>query len=409
MWRRLSGITVMTIMAIVTIVVTLLVGIVPRHTSAVEELESMKKEIQQKLDELCNTVGFPGATLGIVLPDGHSISFASGYADLEKKVHMETHHRIFSGSIGKTYVAAVALQLIKENKISLEDKLSTFFSHKKWFKRLPNSNEIKLLNLMNHTGGLPMYEGKEELWKRLQREPDKVWSGEDRLAYILDDKPVHPVGKGWYYSDTDYILVGMIIEKVTGRTYYQELKQRILDPRGLKNTTPSDKRKLKDLVPGYTGHRKPPFWLPGKTVKDGQYAMNPQMEWTGGGLITTAEELAQFIKMLMEGKVLEPDSLELMKRPVNEETGKPDETGYGLGLEVWKTAEGIAYGHRGIVPGYLSITQYVPRYKFSIALQINADKYSGKLDKSKSRLDYIDAIKPVIVKFLSNQSNRVSK
>jgi D-alanyl-D-alanine carboxypeptidase len=192
----------------------------------------------------------------------------------------------------------------------------------------------------------------------------------------------------------------MIIEKTTGNTFYEELKKRVLVPFNLKDTEPSDQRRLRGLVPGYTSDRTPPFMLPEKMVVDGVYAINPQFEWTGGGLITTSLDLARFIKLLLEGKIIYKDLMEIMKQPVNEKSGKRDSTGYGLGLEVWKTEYGITYGHRGTMPGYGSITMYVPDYRFSIAMQYNTDSLSGRLAKEKTRNDYIAQLTPLIVTYL---------
>jgi D-alanyl-D-alanine carboxypeptidase len=371
----------------------------PTDNDALKNLES---DLQVKLDEIQQSGGMPGVTLGIVLPDGKEISLASGLADIESKTKMKPTDRMLMGSIGKTYVATVALQLVKEGKFSLDDKISLYLGDQPWFKRLPNAEDITIRMLMNHSAGLPRYVFKKEFGTQLSQSPDKVWKPEELLAFILDDDPLYPAGEGWGYSDTDYIVLGMIIEKTTGSTYYEELKKRVLVPFNLKDTTPSDKRRLKGLVPGYTSDRKPPFFLPEKMVVDGVYAINPQFEWTGGGLITTSLELARFIKLLLEGKVIYKDHLEQMKQPVNEKSGKRDSTGYGLGLEVWQTQYGFTYGHRGTMPGYGSITLYLPDYRFSIAMQYNTDGFSGKLDKEKTRSDYLAVLIPSIVNYLKS-------
>ncbi len=364
-------------------------------------IENLEKELQLKLDELQQKEGFPGVTVGIVLPDGKHIGLASGLADIELKKKMKPFDRMLMGSIGKTYVAGVALQLVKEKKFSLEDKISLYLGDETWFKRLPNADDITIKMLMTHSGGLPRYVFAIEFWKKLNERPDKVWKPLELLEYILEKKPLYPAGKGWAYSDTDYIVLGMIIEKLTGNTYYEELKTRISIPHHLKDTSPSDKRKLKGLVPGYTANRTPPFYLPEKMVKDGIYMINPQFEWTGGGLITTSLDLARYIKLLMEGKVVSKELLEKMKQPLNERTGKPDTTGYGLGLEVWKTEQGITYGHRGTMPGYGSMTEYVPQYGFSIAMQINTDRLSGRVKAPIN--NHIAALKPIVVKYLKTK------
>lgn len=371
-----------------------------QHTESASIVENLAKELQQKLDKLQQAEGFPGVTLGIVLPDGKEVHLASGFADLELKIKMKPTDRIMMGSIGKTYVAAVALQLIREKKFSLGDRVSRYLGEEEWYKRLPNAGDITIGMLMNHTGGLPRYVFKEAFWKQFHESPGREWKPEELLSFVLGDRPLYPAGKGWGYSDTDYIVLGMIIEKVTGNRYYDELKKRVLEPFGLKDTIPQDRRRLPGLVPGYSGDNTPPFFLPAKTVVDGEFVINPQFEWTGGGLITHSLDLARFIKLLLEGKIVSGEYLELMKRPVDEETGKPGPVGYGLGLEVWNTVDGTTYGHRGTMPGYGSIMEYVPSYGFSIAIQYNTDGLSGRLNKSRTRNDYTAELKPLIVNHL---------
>lgn len=359
-------------------------------------------KLQATLDTLCEDQQFPGVTLGVVLPNGQRISLASGMADIEKNIKMPSHARIFSGSIGKTYAAAVAMQLMKEGKFSLDDKISRFFHAEKWFTRLPNHKDITVRMLMNHTGGLPRHVLKPGLWKTVFENPDKIWTGAELIAFIFDDEPVHPAGKGWAYSDTDYIILAMIMEKTTGETFYDMLEKRVLKPQKLTGTSPAVHRRLKGMVQGYTGKNKPPFNIPSDTVVvDGKLITNPQFEWTGGGLITTSTELAAFVKLLMEGEIVSPDSLKLMKSAVNERTGQPDTSGYGLGLEIWDTPQGITYGHRGTMLGCMSIMEYVPKHRFSIALQTNVDGFSSLFKAKSSRNHWLIPLKKVILNHLA--------
>ncbi len=194
---------------------------------------SFEKEIQAKLDSLQQEKKFPGATVGIVLEDGTEIVLASGWADIENKIPMKPLDRMFSGSAGKTFVAAVALQLVQEGKLDLEEKVSTYLGKEPWFTRLPNHKDLTVRMIMQHTGGLPRYVFKETFVDQLLESTDKIWKPEELLGFVFDDTPVNEAGKGWSYSDTDYIVLGMIIEKITKNTFYSELDKRILDPFGL--------------------------------------------------------------------------------------------------------------------------------------------------------------------------------
>lgn len=360
------------------------------------KLEKFRQELQEQLNRLVKETAFPGATLAVVLPNGESIHIAAGVSDLESKAEMKPGSRIFSGSIGKTFVAAIVLQLVEEKKLSLDDKVETYFKHCQWFSRVPNAGKLTIRMLLNHTGGLPEHILSDEFRTIIIKTPDRIYKPEELIAYILDKKPVHEAGNGWSYSDTDYIFLGMIIEKITGHTYYDVLKQRILVPFGLAHTSPANRRELEGLAAGYTG--KEPFYFPRKVLVDGKYVVNPQFEWTGGGLLTTSLDLARWAKMLYEGKVISPASLEKMLQTIDTQTEKPNNFGYGLGVQVWESEAGVIYGHGGIFPGYQSQMEYLPGYKFSIALQVNTDR--TVLEQAKFMHKHVSVFIPLVIGYL---------
>ena len=343
---------------------------------------------------------FPGATLGIVLKDGTELAFASGWDDVEAGVPMKPGGRMFSGSAGKTFVAAVALQLVQEGKLDLDKKVVEYLGEKFWYPRLPNHDELTVRMIMTHTGGLPRYVFKEAFIEQLIESPDRVWKPEELLAFVFEDPPVHPAGKGWSYSDTDYIVLGMILEKVTGTDFYSELQRRILDPFALKGTSPSNSRRLAGLVTGYTGDKIPPFNLPGKLPVKGVYPINPQFEWCGGGLITNSLDMARWAKILYEGRVFSEKILKEMLAPLDFRSGLPAEQGYGLGVMVFKWPSGLVYGHGGIFPGYQTHMSYFPKWGIGVAIQVNADSFSGKLKGDPSH--FIARLIPVFEKLLLN-------
>src|SRR5687768_5668952 len=182
----------------------------------------LKKELQLKLDEWHKAGKFPGATFGVVLADGESFGLAVGYSDRDAKTPMKPTDRMPAGSTGKTFAAAMAMQLIKEGKISLDDKIEKYLGKETWFARLPNARDVTIRQLMNHTSGLVRYEFKKEYTDFLTANPYMIWTPEDRLAYLFDEKPPFEAGKGWDYSDTNYIVLGMIIERLTGKKFYDE-------------------------------------------------------------------------------------------------------------------------------------------------------------------------------------------
>ncbi len=328
----------------------------------------LKARLQQKLDEWREAAKFPGATVGVALADGTAFGLATGVSDRAANKPMTTADRLLQGSVGKTYVAAVALQLINEGKFSLEDKLEKYLGKEPWFARLPNARDITVRNLMNHTSGLVRYEFNERFIADLSKNPGKVWKPEEEVAYILDTKAPFAAGQGWDYSDTNYIVLGMLVERVTKTSYYELVKKRVLKPLKLNDTVPSDSRRIPGLAQGYAGAQNP-FGVSDAMLANGEFVINPQFEWTGGGMASTALDLARWAKLLYEGKAFAPSLLPEMFNGVPARVGP--ETKYGLGVIIRPTKLGLAYGHSGFFPGYLTEMYYFPAHKFALAVQVN--------------------------------------
>ena len=340
------------------------IGAVPHRQQA-----ALESQLRAKFEELHKAASFPGGTAGFVLADGTSFAIAVGVSDRTAGTPMKTTDRLLLGSVGKTYVAAVALQMIHEKRFALEDTLDTFFAKEPWFPRLANASKITVRHLMTHTSGIVRYEFDPRFTKDLSANPDKVWSGEDRLAYLFDAKPPFAPGEGWQYSDTNYIVLGMIIERTGKAPYYEQLKKRILEPHKLRDTVPADSRTVAGLVQGYAGPNNP-FGGSDEMIKDGKFAVNPQFEWTGGGLAVTSLDLAKWGKILYEGKAVPAEMMPKMLDGVAAQLGP--ESKYGLGVIIRPSPLGITYGHSGFMPGYQTELVYFPDRKLSIAVQVNS-------------------------------------
>ena len=344
---------------------------------------SLPSALQLKLDQWHKGGTFPGATLGVVLANGESFGLAVGFSDRDSKTPMKPNDRMLAGSVGKTFAAATALQLVKEGKISLDDRIQKYLGSEPWFARLPNAKDITVRQLMNHTSGLVRYEFKDQFTKDLTANPDKIWKPEELVAYLLDEKAPFEAGKGWDYSDTNYIVLGMIIEKVTGKRFYDEANRRLLKPLKLTDTIPQDGPRLKGLVQGYAGPNNP-FGGKDAMIVDGKFAINPQFEWTGGGYVSTSQDLARWARMIFEGRAfsgdLLPQVLDGVPAPM---LGR--ESKYGLCVIIRQTAAGVSYGHSGFFPGYMTDMMYFPEQKVAVAVQVNTS-VGRSLGKPLSRV-----------------------
>ncbi len=329
----------------------------------------LRKELQLKLDEWHKSGKFPGATVGIALADGDSFGLAVGFSDRDAKTAMRTDDRMLAGSTGKTFAAAVAFQLVSEGKIGLDDKIARYLGQEPWFGRLPNANDITIRHLLNHTSGLVRYEFKETFTRALTSDPMKTWTPAERLAFLLDEKAPFAAGKGWEYSDTNYIILGMIIEKATGRAFYDEARRRLIKPLKLRNTVAQEGPVIKGVVQGYAGANNP-FGGKDAMIEGGKFVVNPQLEWTGGGWASTGHDLARWAKMYFEGNAFDaslmPQVLDGVPAPMLGRDAK-----YGLCAIIRTTSAGISYGHSGFFPGYLTDMMYFPEEEFAVAVQVN--------------------------------------
>ncbi len=334
-----------------------------------QDTPTLRELLQTELDQMHEQADFPGATAGFALADGEIFGLATGYSDLSNRDAMTPSDRLHMASLGKTFVAAIVLQLVGEGKIGLEDPVSKWLGDRDWFERLPNAKDLTIRMLLNHTSGLIHYERNPQFNQDLSRNLYKSWKPEELAAYLLDREPPFEAGKGWVYSDTNFILLGMIIEKICQDSYYSQLRQRLLEPLRLRDIVPIEGPVVPGLAPGYMEARGGGF---SPTLVNGTFVFNPQFEWTGGGLAGTAEEIARWAKALYEGKVLgDPLSRSLLDGV----EADPDDLGpgsrYGLAVVILPTPLGISYGHHGIFPGYRTRLMYFPEHKLAVVLQVN--------------------------------------
>lgn len=366
--------------------------------------QPLGQRFQRELELLQAEFKFPGATAAYVLPDGTTGAAAAGLADVEAALPMRPDTRMLAASIGKTVVGAVTVALAQERKLGLDDPVGKWLGDRAWFARLPNHASMTVRHLLTHSSGLRdhVYEPAfAEAVAKKWREPGNPFPPEALVEFVLDQKPLFAPGEGLAYTDTGYILLGLVIEKAAGRTFYEEAQQRFLSPLNLDRTAPSDRRELANLAAGYTAADNP-LGLPAKsTVAPGVMAWHPAIEWTGGGFVSNPRDLATWAKALYEGRAMPgPYRDELFRSVpvtgffVSLITGP---IRYGAGVAIYeKTALGPMYGHGGGIPGYSSSMRYYPDHRFAVAFQVNtdieSDDFAGDVEHRLARV-VADALK----------------
>lgn len=325
--------------------------------------------VQEVLDALQAEHGFPGVSVAWTGSDGAVEARASGLADPEAGVPMTPESRTLAASIGKSFVAAAALALQAEGKLSLDDPLSTWLGDRDWFARLPNHDGLTLRHLLTHTGGLPDHVDLPEfqgVFMSLGPE-DPAPPPEVLIALILDAEPLFPPGEGWAYSDTGYLVAGLVIEAAAGQPWTDVVRDRFLVPLGLDDTEPSDRRVLDRLAAGQTA-------IAGPTMRtmdpEGRAIFHPGIEGAGGGFVTTAADLARWGRLLWSGRAMEAPYLDEMLQGVD--TGAPGRS-YGLAVGIDRSGSEEVRGHGGWIPGYVGSLRYHTAQDLAIAIQINSD------------------------------------
>ena len=347
----------------------------PRTETAVSTHEPLRAQLQAKLDSVHAGGRFAGITAAVALPDGALVGVASGVADTTSRAPLAPADLMLAGSVGKTFFAALALQLVHEGRIALDDRLEKYLGDEPWWRaadgrvRLPNGSDITLRMLMNHTSGVVRYEFNPAFTAALTADPYRVWQPAEQIAYVLDTDAPFAAGQGWDYSDTNYILLALVLEKATGQRAYDMIRTRILEPLGLRSTLPSTTPAIPGLVQGYAGANNP-FGGADAVIAGGRLTFNPGFEWAGGGYATSALDLARWSKALYEGRAFDPSLLPTVLTGV-EAPGLGRDVRYGLGVIIRDTPLGTTWGHSGFFPGYLTEMRYYPEQRIAVAVQVN--------------------------------------
>jgi len=332
------------------------------------KLKSLMQILQRRLDQSRLRANLAGAQVGFsFVTDGDnpkyvSGSVASGVIDLQSNVPLKTTDRFLTGSIGKTFVSALALLLVQEGRLNLDDKIEKWLGSEAWFSKLPNAKTITFRMLLNHSSGVENHVETESFQKQLLKSSSRNINHDELVAFILNKKPLFAAGSGYNYADTNYILAGMIIEKITSKPLYDSINERLLKPYKLDNTIPADSVTLPNVVTGYV-EGKP-------VIVAGKFTLNPQWEWAGGGFASTAEDIARWGAQLYNGDVLTAASMEQMFSSTSTGEG----AGYGLGTMITRSKWGRSYGHDGEFPGYLSDMRYYTKYKLAVSVLVNSDE-----------------------------------
>jgi len=317
----------------------------------------LDERIEEALDARLQQYDVKGASAAVILSDGSIHRIVAGTSHDTVAIHPDMLFAI--GSITKNMVAALVLQLAEERVLALEDPLH------KWLPQYPKvDSDVTIRQLLNHTSGIFMFWDNQQLWADLVAYRDSVFTPEVVLSYLKE--PHFAPGKGFRYSNTNYLLLAMIATRAAHSTLSTQLRKRFWQPLGLTNTYLSMEDDIpKDRLAHIWGDN---FENDGSN-RDLTYlprASHESITYGSAGVFTTAEDLAVWCKSLFAGKMLSKSSLGQMVK-----IGKG---GYGLGIQLLdaRITDGEkVYGHGGGNIGTSAYMAYLDEHDVSIALMIN--------------------------------------
>ncbi|MEV7027435.1 serine hydrolase domain-containing protein [Kitasatospora sp. NPDC093558] len=296
--------------------------------------------VQQGLDALVRDEGVPGALASVRKGDGRTRNYTAGVADLATGAKVPVDGQVRIGSNTKVFTAVVVLQLVGEGKIALDKHVDDYLPGVVRGDGIDGRN-ITVRQLLQHTSGIPNYL-KADLQPRFYEPRELI---DTALRYKAEFTP----GERFGYSNTNYVLAGLIAQRVSGRPLAAEIERRIIKPAGLRHTYfpgPGDETIREPHPEGY--YRD----APGAPLRD-ITEIDPSWGWAAGQMISTNSDLNRFFSELLHGGLLQPAQLAEMEKTVPAESFGPG-AGYGLGLvsKPLPCGGGRYWGHGGCFPGY---------------------------------------------------------
>jgi D-alanyl-D-alanine carboxypeptidase len=330
--------------------IALLAGVVAvacLATPAVAAADSARStaRLQRALDRVVDA-GAPGA-IALVRSGDRTIRLSSGYANLEPMTPIRVRDVIRIGGLTKSFVATVALQLVGEGKLALDDTLE------RWVPgAIPNGGDISIRQLLNHTSGLYNYSADPEILAPYEAgDFTRIFDPLQGVQVAAAHGPLFAPGSALSYSNTNYLLLAMIVEATTGNSIDSELRNRIFEPLELRHTSyPTSSEIDGSYIHGYIP-------LDGGPIDVTPWS--PTLFGASGAILSNADDVADFYRALLGGGLLTPELLTAMKTIDPVATGGVPDAGilgggWGLGLLRESFPCGEAWGHDSETPGYMT-------------------------------------------------------
>ena len=342
----------------------------PGPTLAESRIVARRVSLQMELDAVRARLGIPGVSVTIIFSDGSSWTGTSGRADVAGKQDVAPDTAFALASVSKTYTAALILSLARDGRINLDAPAVTYLPGTALDRR------ITIRQLLDHTSGLDDFFLHTPIDKALQADPDAFWSVRRTLKYV--GKPYFPPGRGWHYSNTNYVYLGLIAQQVTGVPVATALRERFFDPLDLDATWYQAVEKPRG--PLAHGYRFAGPKLSSRAVD--LSAKSPVVPFRSvvtaaggaGSIAATSPDAARWGRLLYTGDVLGPVMTAQMLEGVALTAVYSPRVPYGLGVQAFPIGGRLAVGHSGRLLGFRSAVRHLPAENVTIAVLTNQSR-----------------------------------
>ncbi len=327
--------------------------------------------LQARLNAIRVAYHVPGVSATIIWPDGRSWTGVNGWADVKLHVPVAPTTAFSVGSVSKTFLAALILQLADEGRLSLDDPVV------RWLPTAAAPADATLRELLDHTSGIYDFFSNPAIDPALLADRRRAWTPARALGYMRS--PYCPPGTCWHYSNSNYVLLGQVVQRVTGNPVSTELRRRFLGPLRLVRTFVQGAEAARGAVA--TSYEVLGSGSTIRTVSQGDgTAISPftsvvTAAGSAGAIAATSRDLAVWARRLYGGAVLRPDTLVAML-DVSHSLGAGSTLPYGLGVEDAWLGGRLTVGHNGRLIGAGATMRYLPDSGFSVAVVTNQDRVS---------------------------------
>jgi len=310
-----------------------------------------------------------------MFPDGTSWIARAGFADIATHRVVTAGTAFSAGSISKTFTSALVMALVEEGLVSLDASVRTYLP------ALAIDSAITVRQLLDHTSGLDDFFSHASIDTALLSHPGRAWTAADSLRYMAN--PYFKPGTGWHYSNTNYLVLGMLAEVVGRAPLATQFRERFFDPLGLSHTIYQSKETPRGPIAHGYRFTGPSPRLKGIDVSDGSAVIPFTSVVTASGgagsIATTATDLARWARALYGGSLLRPETLASMVDDAAVTTALKSSVPYGLGVQVVTIDGRTAMGHSGRLLGFRAVMRWLPDQGIAIALMTNQSRTDPNL------------------------------